>query len=494
LAAEHAAGPLLLCFSARHSLVGLRPAGVELALRPYDAVPCEPTDGGTLSHGSDDAVVLLGAGERFALGMGEDAEEARWRAEAALRCDPWQIAEQRLAPYRRLPRLADAGRARLLSKCLSVMRVNAMAPEGAFAVRWSTPDRVPHRDCWLWDSVFHALAMNRVDPQAASEYLQAVFASQGDDGMIPHQCRPDGWRSGITQPPLLCWGAWQNYQITGEEKDLRRALYHGARYLDWDLQQRDRNGNGLLEWYIDDSPSCRSGESGLDNSQRFDEATVMDAVDFSVFAAEDMRHLALIADELDEPEQAAHWRERAARSRAAVHDQLWSETHGIYVDQHLDGRPSAVQAVTGFLPLLLADTPSERVDRLLQTLDDPARFAASAPIPSISLDRADHSTDMWRGASWINMNYFVIEGLRRHQRDERAAQLRDASIALVQRWYEELGCTFEFYDARDERPPSRCERKGPVPERYDCQAKISSIRDYHWTAALTFLLLLEDAD
>jgi hypothetical protein len=53
------------------------------------------------------------------------------------------------------------------------------------------------------------------------------------------------------------------------------------------------------------------------------------------------------------------------------------------------------------------------------------------------------------------------------------------------------GVIFEFYDAKDERPPWRCDRKGPNRGEYDFRVKFDSIRDYHWSAAVTACLLLE---
>ena len=49
---------------------------------------------------------------------------------------------------------------------------------------------------------------------------------------------------------------------------------------------------------------------------------------------------------------------------------------------------------------------------------------------------------------------------------------------------------FEFYDAKDQVPPLVCDRKGTRKEPYNIRKKKDSIRDYHWTAALTACLLL----
>jgi hypothetical protein len=491
------ADPLVLAMRSARVLVGRLDAGASLGLEARDPVPVLPVEdedgeeiGWISIHEGVDAVALLRRDERFALAVAADPDDAIEDAELALGLDPLELAQRRLEPYRRLPRLEVARDAALLAKCLSVMRVNALAPEGRFDLRWSTPDRVPHRDLWLWDSAFHAIGMRHHDAQAAAEYLTAVYRTQREDGMIPHQSRPNGHSSAITQPPVLLWAAWLIHQGADDEKFLRASAHHGERYLDWDAAHRDANANGLLEWRIADSPTCRSGESGLDNCQRFDQALTMDAVDFSVFWAEDARHLALILRALGREADALRWDQRAAAVRRAIHELLWDDERGLYVDRHLDGRLSSVQSVVGFLPLLLPDCPPERVDRLVATLQDPTRFAAAHPIPAISLDDPDWSTDMWRGSTWINTNYLVIEGLRRHGRTAEARIIRRATLDLIASHAERAGTTFEFYDARGEVLPERCLRKGAVPDPYDCRAKISSIRDYHWTAALAFDLLM----
>ncbi|MDA3962794.1 MAG: trehalase family glycosidase, partial [Planctomycetota bacterium] len=494
LAASAGAENLVMTMARHEVIVGSFSAGVEIGLDQRDDVAIdeiEDEDGSQLGWISIDegvdAVALVHRDGRFALAVASDPDEAIEDAEMALERDPWVIAASHLTMYHELPGSGDDQE--LAAKCLSVMRVNAMSPEGSFDIRWSTPDRVPHRDCWLWDSAFHAVGMQHCDPRAASEYLTAVYRSQRDDGMIPHQCRPNGTGSAITQPPILMWAAWQVWQRTGDEKDLKAAAYHGARYLEWDLANRDSNGNSLLEWFIEDNPHCRSGESGLDNSQRFDEALCMDAVDFSVFVAEDMRHLALILRELGQDDEAARWDQRAAATRAAIHELLWDDQAGLYVDRHMDGHLSSIQSVVGFLPLLLEDLPSERRARLLTSLADPARFAAAHPIPAIALNDPNWSTDMWRGSTWINTNYLVIEGLRRQGCQAEHDALRRATLDLVFSHYRRAGTSFEFYDARGEVVPERCLRKGPVPEPYECRSKTSAIRDYHWTAALCFDLI-----
>ncbi|MBN2390859.1 MAG: hypothetical protein JXR84_09050 [Anaerolineae bacterium] len=480
LIVETADGMLCVTYATWHTLVGLYPEGTHIALNPLV----------WLDEDSNEHEYLEISNGQFVLSYGTTQEEAEARGNAARELDVAGVIRARLESYTHLPKLPP-GDDRLLKKCFSVMRVNTLAPEGVIARTWSTPDRVPHRRMWLWDSVFHSLAMNRFDPEVAADFFLAVLDTQRDDGMIPHFSGPDGRTSRITQPPILTWGVWENYKVLRDKARLQLALPKLERYLEWNLTNRDQNGNHLLEWFIEGDPLCRSGESGLDNSPRFDEAILLDAVDFSVFQARDMACVAQLWRARGEPERASVWEERAAAMRHAIHTLLWDEESGFYYDRDFDGCLSSVMAVTGFLPLLLKDIPTDHVDRLVSHLKNPDTFNTAFPIPSVAVNDPHWSTDMWRGATWINLNYLVIQGLRRHKHHAEADWLVDLTITHVGKYYVRYGVLFEFFDAKDERPPTQCDRKGPHQEPYDIYRKMDSIRDYHWTAALTALLLLE---
>jgi hypothetical protein len=494
--AESINGPLVLAYSDGQTLVGCCPRDASVHLEMEGPTDAAGNSDETLLKdlGNQNGLLLRRSGERFAVVYGRADGELKERAARALDLDPIGTAEERLRFLAGVPSLTDPNRDRLLKKCFSVMKVNALSAEGPFKQLWSTPDRLPHRDCWLWDSVFHSLAMNHLKPQVAWAYLRSVLDTQQPDGMVPHQTGPNGRSSAITQPPLLAWGVWENYRALRDRETLAYALPRLQRYLTWNAANRDRNGNGLLEWFIEGDARCRSGESGTDNSPRFDAACLLDAVDFSVFQAEDLRYLGLIARELGREGDARAADEQATRVRRAIHALLWDEKAALYADRHFDGHLSPVQAVTGFLPLLLEDTPPERIRALSRTLRDPQRFASAFPLPSVALNDPQWGTDMWRGPTWINMNYFAALGFRRHGFTEEADLLREATIEHVAKYYAQSGVVFEYYESSDRRPPWECDRKGPKQPGYDFRKKYDPIRDYHWTAALTACLLMEGHD
>jgi hypothetical protein len=477
-------------WSAWHTLMGDLPDGVTPTLTVEGAeAPIAPGSHGVcVSVDEHDALVLVVREGRFALAYGENLDEADHRAAQGIRQQAENLIPQRLAFFNRVPTREPPADEALSIKLASVMKVNTLAPEGPFTSRWSTPDRVPHRDLWLWDSAFHAIGMNHLDAELAGEFLEAAVLTQQPDGLIPHQTAPTGWQSPITQPPVLAWGCWENYAVTGDAARLARMLPGLLSYLEWDLKHRDRNDNGLLEWApTDHHPGC---ESGMDNSPRFDRAPV-DAVDFTTFFVHDLRYVARIAEVVGDEARQRRATTLADDAAARLHEHLWDEELGLYGDRDASGGElSPTRAVSDFFPLLLKDLPEERVDRITAWLLDSDHFASTYAIPSVSLADPAWGTDMWRGASWVNANYIVIVGLRRHGRQVLADQLARRTLAMVRDGIDRFGVTFEFYDAAGQVDPVDLERKGPRRRPYNLRHKMDSIRDYHWTAALALDLLL----
>lgn len=251
-----------------------------------------------------------------------------------------------------------------------------------------------------------------------------------------------------------------------------------------------RSGGGdLLMWRVTEREQCRSGESGMDNSPRFDPPGLAAAVDFTAYAALEAESLARMAAELGRTEDEARWTAECARLASAIESRLWDDSRGIYRDLAPGGGFAAAESVAGFLPLAAGACSTERAGRLVRTLRDPARFWRALPVPSVAADSAAYSDDMWRGPAWVNMNYLVIEGLRRYGFAGEARDLAARTLSAVLRGYEAEGVLFEFYDAEGTRASGELRRKGS-PGRRPAN-ELGVIRDYHWTAALALRLIFE---
>ncbi len=372
--------------------------------------------------------------------------------------------------------------AKALCKALSQLKTQIYSPEGRIHCRWTTPDRWPHQKMWLWDSAFHAIGLRHIDPQLAQEALEAVLDVQHADGFIPHMASPSG-SSEITQPPVLAFAAsLVNEKIRSREWIAK--LYPKLKsYLQWDIVNRDSDGNGLLEWFIENDPRCRSGESGADNASRFDCAAKLDAPDFNAYIVQEFEAMESFASELGLDADAAMWKGLALRFNKLMNKRLWSEELGLYMDlDTATGRHSEAMSFAAFLPLICGAPTKEQAAKLVAHLKNPETFGTPLPIPTIARCQTKlYSKDMWRGPVWININWLVARGLRRYGYEAEAADLLKRTVAEIELMHSRYGTMFEFYDDRREDDPPKLLRKG----KNDPSSPYNqAFHDYGWTATL----------
>jgi len=140
-------------------------------------------------------------------------------------------------------------------KSLSVMRAGVLAPEGVMEQMYCVPDVTHHREIPLWDTVFSAVGMAAHNGSVAWQELQSLLRNQRQDGRVGLASNPDGTVRDVKRPctqyPLIAWAVLQLHRRAGSVVDaaaLAWVLPKLEAYLQWDLDHRDINKNGLLEW------------------------------------------------------------------------------------------------------------------------------------------------------------------------------------------------------------------------------------------------------
>ena len=480
---------LTLLFADNDTVIGYFPE--QVTPRIVTDIPRSAVNGCVFYHDTNEDYCALrlptADGCRFALSVSkESGEEAERKARAALELDIGALAQEKMAFYDELPvpdGLTEL-QERTLAKCFSIMRSQVYSPQGKFSGWWTTPDRLPHKGLWLWDSVFHSMGNVQISKKLAEDSLFSVLETQSENGFIPHRAGPDD-ASEITQPPVLAWGFLELYKKCGDVEILEKSYTALQKYLIWNRSYRDGSNNNLYEWQINpDNPRCRCDESGMDNSPRFDNVEHMDCIDFSCFMAREMLAMAEISAVLENGEEA-FWREWYEKIREAVNETLWDEKDGLYYDRIIrTGECKRVKAVSSFLPLFAGICTPERAARLVQNLEDPALFGTPFGIPSIARDDATFGTDMWRGPVWINYNYMVALGLYDYGYTELADRILRTTIAVLSQWYEADGVIYEFYDSENKVSPRQLSRKGAPIVPYNPVIRMQSIRDYGWSSTL----------
>lgn len=477
-----AKGKVRIIYCDRHLVAGTLCDGAMPLAFAEGKVSVRTVDGIEIADSGDGQFTALAAkGKQFAFSFAESENDAISLAKKGLETKIDAVAAKREEFYNK--NTLDCKYSKLYMKCLSVMKTQLYSPEGRMNGYWSTPDRLPHYDMWLWDSVFHALGHRNVSTDTAKQLILALVPNQYENGMIPHRMGAD-YRSDISQPPVIAWGSWEIYQSDKDKEFLRTVFDCNRKFLDWCFENRRPNDEPLFVWHVSDDENCRCDESGMDNSPRFDDVVNLQAIDFACFMANDLRYMSLIAKELGE--DCKYFDEMFETVKTAVNNKLWDETDGFYYDYDLDReRIHKVKAVSSFLPLFAGICTEERAERLVSKLTDKNEFGTDFAIPSIAVCDDTFGSDMWRGPVWINFNYMISKGLDEYGYTALANTVREKTLAVVNEWYEKTGCVFEFYDCENKKSPPSLRRKGDAVEPYNMKVRCQTIRDYGWSCTLT---------
>lgn len=482
-------GNASMLFAERHLVVGEAYDGADIFVSVDGK--CETVIKGDAEiHNTSDGeyTALIKKGNRFAFAYGRSEDEVIGLCEKGISLDIEKLKQQKRKLYEKFSCKTEKY-SRLYAKCISVMKSQLYSPEGKIRRIWSTPDRLPHRNMWLWDSVFHAIGHRNLDAEIAENLILALFDVQKNDGFIPHMVTPDT-ASSITQPPVIAWGAYLVYEKSKNKAFLKTVLEKNKAFLLWCQSNRRKSEKELYSWHTNPELNNRCDESGMDNSPRFDTQSDLYAIDFSCYMANETLFMQKIADELDEKETAEFFAQWNKKIKADINNTLWCEEDGFYYDYDIqNGCFNKVQSVASFLPVFADVCDASQCRKLVAHLENPDEFGTQFPIPSISRKDKSFGSDMWRGPVWVNYNYMISDGLSAYGYKALSEKIREKTIDVINEWYNRTGTVYEFYDSENCTPPYCFNRKGEVVEPYDFRVKYQSIRDYGWSITLAFDML-----
>jgi putative isomerase len=332
------------------------------------------------------------------------------------------------------------------------------------------PSMTYYIGAWQWDNFFHALAYRHIDPRLAQDQLRILLDHQRDDGMIPDAVHDEGTvthldfpvEADVTKPPLIGWAAWKLYVLDNDREFLDEIYGPLVKWNTWWFEKNDLDHNGLCEYQHPFS-------SGLDDSPLWDNGMPVESPDLNSYLCLQQDALSQIAAVIGEEQEAAVWSQRAAELASRMVQHSWDEQAGIFWARHGTER---VPVLTPFnlFPLITGRMPPAIADRLVAHLTDPKEFWARYPAPSVAMnDPQFNPLQMWRGPTWANVNYLLIDGLFRSGYDKLARDLRSLTLELLagQRDF------FEYYHPQSgENPP----KAAPI---------------YGWSAALFIDLAIQ---
>ena len=309
---------------------------------------------------------------------------------------------------------------------------------------FTSPARLHYGAQWWWDEAFNAVMYRHLhDPALPYEFLANFQRAQCADGMIPGYLsftqHGEGAPPITMQPPVIGFILQLLREQPGWPADLRPLYDMLYRHAQWhDLPQRDTDGDGLVEYHD-------QNDSATDQSQRWDAFKVhpelvmgplrpTEPIDGNVWMSVLWDVLGEMAEQLGDLQAAAAHRARAQRIMALVEEYLWDEDEGLYFD--IDARThekNNIKSPFAFMPMLSRYARPERVARMVREhLTNPEEFWCTFPLSSVSRDTPGFDPlDMFRGCTWVNINWMVIEGLARQGYAELARELARKTVELV---------------------------------------------------------------
>ncbi len=149
-----------------------------------------------------------------------------------------------------------------------------------------------------------------------------------------------------------------------------------------------------------------------------------------------------------------------------VLEELWDEASGQYYSRSFVSQKLIEEAsISTLLPLYSGSISKERAKQLVLLLKNPKLYATDWPIPSAPLSSTHFAPfRYWQGPSWININWLIIDGLKRYGFDSEAEVLKKKTLELV-----EKSGIYEYFNPLTGEP--------------------AGTPNFSWTAALTVDLL-----
>jgi glycogen debranching enzyme len=343
----------------------------------------------------------------------------------------------------------------LLQRCLMILEgKNTIAPQPDAAYGrlmgphlGTFPSRPGYEAFWIWDSAFQARGFAEWNVELAKENILLVLHNQNPDGGL-RMVHPDSSISSA-QPPLLAWASLRIYEKEqavnprAARAFLKTVYPKLVRWHKWWDRTRDPNGDGLYSWPDnlasgrDDAPDwdTADGKAGYQNDFG---STRNAAVDLNSYLLKDLQTLAKLAQALGRSRDAGRWQDQANSLGQRIVDHLYDPQRNLFfsADDHT-GQLRRILTPASFLPLWAGvPLPDEAARRMIEeTLLNPRDFFGNIPFPSVAYSDphydASGARGYWRGPTWMNLSYFMLEVLSRYGYETQAETARRRLLTLA---------------------------------------------------------------
>ncbi len=356
-------------------------------------------------------------------------------------------------------------------------------------VRFIAPATKEYTFQFLWDTAFHSIVLSHFDTNWAKSEIKNFLLAQYPSGFLPHIIFWGEWdilphwayiesalsvrprTTALTQPPMLAIAVETIYKKDKDKKFLQEVLPKLAAYHRWVIEHRDPDGDGLVsiisanESGLDELPVFQYvlGYYGndpavlhyvyrkpdlLNQLYRFKNERIFakdyfncEDLVFNTVSIEARRSLARLFMEIGKPEEAEFFRTGADTSERRLLEKCWNEKDRIFYSLFSKKEKQAkVKTIASLIPLFLDGLKGEKLEAIVSHLINPKEFWTEYPVPSVAKSEhyynpndipPHHLKLIWRGPTWVNTNWFIVKGLRKHGYDKIADQIVERTLEMI---------------------------------------------------------------
>lgn len=114
-------------------------------------------------------------------------------------------------------------------------------------------------------------------------------------------------------------------------------------------------------------------------------------------------------------------------------EQLWDPYSSEYYSRDfITHKLLKEPSIATLMPLYAGCISQDRAKELVKLIEKEHQFGPSYPIPSVPLSSSWFSPKRyWQGPTWVNMNWLIIDGLRRYGFNDHADALTESTLEMV---------------------------------------------------------------
>ena len=376
---------------------------------------------------------------------------------------------------------ADPSIARFWNYVWYVLKANRSAPGAHVKHSFTSPSKHFYWGVWIWDTYFHILGERWLGTcEVARDSIRAVLDTQAPNGYIPccsgvdyrmlfegendlryvlpditeykalqephkasfrfrHELqgrrREVGTSQELTQTPLIACAVF-DYALLQNDWEFAKEVFPSLlAYEEWIWRRRTDEKGRFVGWH--------GIESGWDDATRH-YPPPFKAVDMTVHAYRHRRDLALMAEKLGKKQLAEELWSRARLTAQGVQS-FWNKDKGCFLDKDGKNKVRPQISASTFFPLWARLADAEQAGRLLKLLKS-REFGTKFPVPTLATSEPDYNPHGWgwNGPVWLQVNWFIIEGLFNYGYFAEAMELWEKTKSLIIKDGKPASC--ELYD------------------------------------------------